>query len=582
MATTGTPQSAGDEFLVNTRKSGNQWEATMAALVNGGFVVTWSSYDQDGSGYGVYAQRFADDGTPLGSETPVNTYTTGDQWESAVAALANGDFVVTWTSYDQDTSGYGVYGQRFAGNGNKLGSEFQVNTFTDSFQRSSSVSALANGGFVVAWTSNTQDESGEGIYAQLYDDAGTMLGDAESEEGGAFLVNTYTSGSQRSPSAAGMTNGDFVITWTSSGQDGSGDGIHGQRYDSYGVAMDDEFLINFNTLGNQNDPSSAALTNGDLITLWTSYGIDGSESGISGQRYSYYGSQLGTEMLVNTTTTNRQSEATAVALADGGFLVTWTSMGQDGSGNGIYGQRFDSNGNQVGEEFLLNRRTSGNQQSPSVTALGNGDIVVTWTSYGQDGSGYGVYGQRFYFNRTLTGGAGSDSLLGGDGSDTLNGGEGSDILKGYGGNDTLNGGGGEDTLQGGTGGDRMAGNDGNDTLKGGSGNDRLTGGAGRDTFLFTSPGGGKDSITDFTTSQGDRLLFSSPNFGNLSSGALSNNRFLASSTGKATDTRQRFVFNTTTRVLYYDADGKGSGAAVAVATLNITTLAASTIVLAAG
>ncbi|MDZ4689373.1 MAG: cadherin repeat domain-containing protein [Planctomycetaceae bacterium] len=58
--------------------------------------------------------------TPVGGEFRVNTYTTGAQrtfTESpqSVAMDADGDFVVTWTSYPQDGSSYGVYAQRFVG-----------------------------------------------------------------------------------------------------------------------------------------------------------------------------------------------------------------------------------------------------------------------------------------------------------------------------------------------------------------------------------------------------------------------------------------------------------------------------------
>jgi hypothetical protein len=51
---------------------------------------------------GVFAQRFAADGSKAGAEFQVNTFTTSDQWAPAVASLANGGFVITWASHDQD------------------------------------------------------------------------------------------------------------------------------------------------------------------------------------------------------------------------------------------------------------------------------------------------------------------------------------------------------------------------------------------------------------------------------------------------------------------------------------------------
>ena len=106
----------------------------MAALAGGGYVVAWTSDGQDGSGWGVYGQRYAADGTPAGTEFRANTTTASDQRNPAVAGLAGGGFVVTWASDGQDGSGTGIYGQRYASDGSKLGTEFRANTYTAGIQ----------------------------------------------------------------------------------------------------------------------------------------------------------------------------------------------------------------------------------------------------------------------------------------------------------------------------------------------------------------------------------------------------------------------------------------------------------------
>jgi hypothetical protein len=56
-------------------------------------------------------------------------------------------------------------------------------------------------------------------------------------------------------------------------------------------------------------------------------------------------------------------------------------------------------------------------------------------------------------------------------------------------------------------------------------------------------------------------------------------RFWASSTGLAHDANDRVIYNTSTRGLYYDADGTGSGAAQLIATVQSgATIAATDIV----
>ncbi len=49
----------------------------------------------------------------------------------------------------------------------------------------------------------------------------------------------------------------------------------------------------------------------------------------------------------------------------------------------------------LGPEFQVNSTTAGQQRNPAVAADGLGNFVVAWQSYPQDGSNYGVIGQRF-------------------------------------------------------------------------------------------------------------------------------------------------------------------------------------------
>ncbi|SEN64656.1 type I secretion C-terminal target domain (VC_A0849 subclass), partial [Pseudomonas sp. ok272] len=100
---------------------------------------------------------------------------------------------------------------------------------------------------------------------------------------------------------------------------------------------------------------------------------------------------------------------------------------------------------------------------------------------------------------------GADTLLGGDGNDIIFGQGGNDYIDGGKGNDILLGGTGIDTLLGGEGNDLLLGGEGNDLLFGGKGNDTLTGGSGADTFVWKAGDTGKDVITDFKASEGDRI-----------------------------------------------------------------------------
>ena len=178
--------------------------------------------------------------TPVGTEFQVNTYTTGIQGThhlgGSIALDADGDFVVTWSSNGQDGSGYGVYAQRYNAAGVAQGGEFRVNTTTAGTQNLSTVAMDADGDFVVTWTSVDQDTS-TSVYAQRYNAAGVA-------QGVEFRVNTYTTSDQIISRVAMDADGDFVVTWSSYGRDGSDGGVYAQRYDAAGVAQGGEFRVN--------------------------------------------------------------------------------------------------------------------------------------------------------------------------------------------------------------------------------------------------------------------------------------------------------------------------------------------------
>ena len=108
-----TPLPVGSEFRVNTYTTSGQRYPSVAMDSDGDFVVSWQSLGQDGSSYGIYAQRYDNAGVAQGAEFRVNTYTTSQQFYPSVAMDNDGDFVVSWQSFEQDGSNDGIYAQRY-------------------------------------------------------------------------------------------------------------------------------------------------------------------------------------------------------------------------------------------------------------------------------------------------------------------------------------------------------------------------------------------------------------------------------------------------------------------------------------
>ncbi len=252
------------------------------------------------------------------------------------------------------------------------GPEFVVNSYTTGTQSAPDVALDANGDFVVVWQSSQQDGPiGGGVFGQGYDGGGGPLG-------GEFQINTYTTQNQSTAQVASEDNGDFVVTWTSAFQDGSSNGVFAQRFDSAGSPLGAEFLINTNTASNQNNSRVAMDADGDFVVVWQSVFQDGSSGGLFGQRFDSSGFPAGSEFQVNTYTTGQQSTPAVAMDADGNFVVVWSSP-QDGSSGGLIGQLFDVDGVPLGGEFAVNTYTTGNQGEPAVAMDKDGDFVVTWT-----------------------------------------------------------------------------------------------------------------------------------------------------------------------------------------------------------
>lgn len=379
--------SAG-EFQINTYTPGSQDDVAISTLNDGGFVAVWESNGQDGSSNGIYGQRYAANGILVGLEFQVNTYTTSSQDNPAIAGLNDGGFVVTWESSGQDGSGEGIYGQRYDASGRPSGFEFQINTFTTSFQRDPDITALSDGGFVVTWESYEQDGSRDGVYAQRYAANNTPIGEE-------FRVSRSTNNNQSDPSIAVLTNGSFVVTWEFRSTTSTSGAVYGRIYSETGELLTDRFLINSYTANAQTDPSVTALKNGGFVVTWQSRDQDGSGYGVYGQRYSFNGTPLGSEFRINSRRTGDQRDPSVSALNDGGFVVIWESEDQDGSQYGVYGRRYDASGNPIGSEFRANAQAIGSQRDPVVVGLNDGGFIVSWESQSQDGSGDGVFGRVF-------------------------------------------------------------------------------------------------------------------------------------------------------------------------------------------
>jgi hypothetical protein len=215
---------------------------------------------------------------------------------------------------------------------------------------------------------------------------------AQAPAGVEFQVNAYTTGVQGEATVASNANGDFVVVWAS--PDGGTYGVFGQRFSASGVRQASEFRINSYTTNTQDFPSVGSDANGNFLVVWQSFNQDGNSSGIFGQRFDRAGAPMGSEFRVNSYTTDSQGFP-SVALHANGSVVVWSSNTQDGSAGGVFGRQFSASGVPQASEFRVNSYTTSHQVQPAVASDESGNFVVVWRSATQDGSSYGIFGQRF-------------------------------------------------------------------------------------------------------------------------------------------------------------------------------------------
>ncbi len=148
---------------------------------------------------------------------------------------------------------------------------------------------------------------------------------------------------------------------------------------------DAEIVANAFAKGDQARPSVAALSTKEFVAVWQSDGQDGDGGGIFGRRFDANGQPTGGEFQVSSYTKTDQIRPDVAADGKGGFVVAWDSNGQDGDEEGIFAQRFAPGAKKAGKEFGVNVHTDLSQRNPAVAAHKDGTFAVAWEAYKQPG-----------------------------------------------------------------------------------------------------------------------------------------------------------------------------------------------------
>jgi hypothetical protein len=397
----------GTEYAIIGSLPGDQIFPDAAVTPGGGFVV-WQDNITDGSGWGVSARRLDNTLSGTLSTFRVNVQGTNDQENPRVALLKNGGAAFVWQGGKPSLQH--IYA-RFLTPANTFltTTDLVVSTFTNNFQINPAVTVLNNSNVVVVWASFDQASSNSllDVYGQVFLPAGQKVG-------GNFLVNQFISYNQRSPAVAALKNGGFVVAWVSEQErtafnlggidntNGSPPAVIGSPsvdvyarfYNSSGVAQGNEFRVNTDNNPCSN-PSVAVASDGNFMVAWSARDTSNlaNDWDIYARTFSSAGAG-GTAVRVNSFLYGDQY-APRISAIGGDYMIVWTSLGQDGSREGVFGQFVHEDGSPVGGEFRVNTTTAGQQMQPAVASDGTGQFLVVWTGFTFSLASMDLFAQRY-------------------------------------------------------------------------------------------------------------------------------------------------------------------------------------------
>ncbi len=383
----------GEEFAVNTQTFGSQFHPAVASDNAGNTFVAWI----DNHHFGLKGRAYDASGSPVTGEIRIEGFSGIDLHDRPrVAVLGPGDFIVTWGG----PNGQGVKFRRFNALGQPLsdtltGYDEPIETVLDP-----DVAADPAGGFILAW-SVLSSGSQFRVLAQRFDSFGAP-------RSGAFVVSPENGGRKDAPRiAVDPVSGRFMVTWIDEREAENPD-VWARRLNASGQPLGPEFLVDADK-GGEALGAVPVFHDDGFSVVWSNFNISRLE--ILAQRFDAAGWRVGAPALLSLEQGFHDPSAPAVAVApSGGLLVLWAGVDQRGPDAGVRARLFDAAWRPAGDPFEVNTYTQWSQTEPSVAVDGRGNFTAVWSSgedqlvpteppggeyQGQDGSSFGVYGQRF-------------------------------------------------------------------------------------------------------------------------------------------------------------------------------------------
>ncbi|MEP0963367.1 MAG: Ig-like domain-containing protein [Roseobacter sp.] len=250
------------DFSVNNGDTHHQIRPQITALENSGFVISWTELNSQTKDWNIKAAIFDDNGAKTTSEFVLNKETSSAQQYENISVLPGGGFIATWFSYDgADPSGSGIKARTFDSSGKVIIDEFLINETTNGYQGFPTVSAREDGSFAVVWY--TQEDG--------YDYKGRIFKADGAEASPEFQINGIDLRVGIQSSADWLPSGHLIVTWLENPPDDSRN-VQGQIkariFNDDGTVAVEEFIVSDQPA--QNHPEISVLSDGRFVIAWSS------------------------------------------------------------------------------------------------------------------------------------------------------------------------------------------------------------------------------------------------------------------------------------------------------------------------
>jgi hypothetical protein len=337
----------GDQFFVNDSATDLADRPDVGMDAEGNFVVVWQEW-KNGDYRLIKAQRFDNQGEPLGNELVIEDAGAEANGVPSIAVAEDGKFVVTWQRYHNQLPVVTVNARYYNNQDQPQSASFEVSD-PDRGGSGPDVAMDQNGNFVIIWSVRIEDK--DRLFARRYNTE-------SSPQGAAFEVNIPTENWIEERSVAMDASGDFVVTWERQELDHYFD-VYARRYNSAGVPQGVEFVVNTYRVDWQGMPAVSMSDTGEFLITWFSKNVRDDRNGIYAQWYDQNGNRQGKEFGVSEKHIFGWHPAVAVA-PDLNFVVVW-----DGVLDGIHGAEVLGQYNappQDGDQIYVSVRSKGKVQ----------------------------------------------------------------------------------------------------------------------------------------------------------------------------------------------------------------------------